>query len=129
MQNSAITQLDNFISRLLFVTPQPKAAEPTEEAPQAERAFSLSLLFSGIRCILQYAIFPFLLPIIGVAGAFSVWISMVINVVAIAANIYSLRRFWQLDYKRKWQFLPVSLTALVILSAFIVLDLQVILAS
>lgn len=118
------------MARLLFVQLPNKtlASAPaeahSEPAQSAERAFSWSLLFSGVRCVLQYALLPFFLPLIGLAGDFSVAISLTINIVAIIAIVFSLRRFWQIDYRRKWQYLPVALVALVMLVAFIILDVQ-----
>lgn len=116
-----VAQLDHFIARILFVTPQRAEDVDTDHA---ERTFSLALLFSGVRCIIMYAILPFVLPLIGLAGDFSLYFDIVINLVAISAIIYSLRRFWAIDYKRKWQYLPVALVALVLLVAFIALDVS-----
>ena len=115
--------LDTVISRLLWVKPQIEKSD--ESAPNnGERAFSFALLFSGVRCIIMYAILPFVLPLIGIAGNFGVYIDIVINLVAIGAIIYSLRRFWTINYKRKWQYLPVALVAFVLLIAFIALDVS-----
>jgi uncharacterized membrane protein len=89
----------------------------------AENAFSMALLFSGIRCVLMYAVFPFVLPLIGLTGAFSSIVDLLINLVAVVAILYSARTFWQVDYKYKWHYLPVAGVALVILGAFIIQDL------
>lgn len=120
---SSLSRLDNTIARILFVKP---AAEVYEEktTSNAENAFSFALIFSGIRCIIMYAILPFVLPLIGIAGNFGAWIDIAINVVAIGAIFYSLRRFWKINYKRKWQYLPVALVALILLIAFIALDIS-----
>ena len=145
--------LDHFIARLLRVTPPPANTieQPTDRdsfvidpaaemqtvpasaaavmsAPRAERAFSFALLFSGVRCILMYAILPFVLPIIGIAGTGRLYIDIAINLVAIGAIIYSLRRFWAINYSRKWQYLPIALVAFFIIGAFLVLDVSLLLA-
>lgn len=125
MQNT-LNSLDKVVARLLFVTPQSEVY--TEERPQqAENAFSFALLFSGVRCIIMYVILPFVLPIIGLAGDFGAWLDIVINLVAIGAIIYSLRRFWTINYNRKWQYFPVAIAALFLLIAFIALDLNTLL--
>jgi hypothetical protein len=103
---------------------QPNAAPvQASETENAERAFSLSLIFSGVRCILQYVVLPFILPVIGIAGDFSVVIGLVINVMALSAIIYSIRTFFKVNYKHKWRYLPVGLFAIVLLSAFLLLDI------
>lgn len=125
MQNT-LNSLDKVVARLLFVTPQSEVY--TEERPQqAENAFSFALLFSGVRCIIMYVILPFVLPIIGLVGDFGAWLDIVINLVAIGAIIYSLRRFWTINYNRKWQYFPVAIVALFLLIAFIALDLNTLL--
>ncbi|MEM9954670.1 MAG: hypothetical protein AAF846_23880 [Chloroflexota bacterium] len=125
MQNT-LNQLDTMIARLLFVTPAQEVYEE-KTTSQAENAFSLALMFSGVRCVLMYAILPFVLPLINLAGDFSLWLDLVINSIAITAIIYSLRRFWTINYKRKWQYLPVALVALVLLIAFVILDIVMLL--
>ena len=98
---------------------------PTEQkvTQNAERTFSLSLLFSGVRCILQYVLLPFILPIVGIAGDFSVVISLVINTMALAGIIYSLRTFFKVNYRHKWRYVPIATVAIILLVAFIILDI------
>ncbi len=125
MQNSLNT-IDTMIARLLFVTPAKEVYEESKTT-QAENAFSFALIFSGVRCVIMYAILPFVLPLIGIAGDFGLWIDIVINLIALGAIIYSLRRFWTINYKRKWQYLPVAIVAMVLVIAFIALDISTLL--
>jgi hypothetical protein len=98
------------------------------QAPQAQAAenptniMSASLIFTGIRCVLQYAFLPFILPLLGIAGGVAVQISLVINVVAIASLLYSVRRLWAINYKNKWAYTFVAAAAMVLLVSFIGLD-------
>jgi hypothetical protein len=120
-----LTRLDQLIGRLLWIRERPASTQPLN--PQrAERAFGASLVFSGVRCILQYVVLPFLLPLIGVAADAAVSISLAINILAVVLIFYSLRRFWQIRYHYRWQYLGVAGFALILLSAFILLDFQVI---
>jgi hypothetical protein len=93
------------------------------ETRSAENAFGLALMFSGVRCVMQYVFLPFVLPVIGLAGGFSAMISLVINTMAVAAIIFSVRTFWKVDYKYKWHYLPVAAVALLLLGSFILLDI------
>ncbi len=119
---------DRVMGRLLFVDVPSPTSDATRSAAdgRGERAFGFSLVFSGIRCILQYAILPFVLPVLGVTMDAAAPISLAINLVAIVLIIYSLRRFWKIGYRHRWKYLPVALTALTLLVAFIALDLHVI---
>ncbi len=125
-------QLDRVMGRLLFLEEVPTAYSreegnaPDPQAETAERAFGFSLLFSGVRCILQYAILPFLLPAIGIASSAAVPVLLVINVLAIVSIFFSLRRFWKVGYKYRWQYLGVAIVALVLLAFFLVMDITTI---
>lgn len=100
-----------------------EATAPDKDTRSAENAFGMALMFSGVRCILKYVFLPFILPVIGIAGDFSNIISLSINTMAIAAIIYSVRTFWKVDYKYKWHYLPVAGVGLLILGAFMLLDI------
>ncbi|KXK24840.1 MAG: hypothetical protein UZ15_CFX003000101 [Chloroflexi bacterium OLB15] len=91
---------------------------------KAERAFTFSLIVSGIRCTLMYIVLPFVLPVIGITGAFASQIDIAINLVAMGALIYSVRRFWQINYEWKLLYTLVAIVAFVILAVFIALDLR-----
>ena len=100
---------DHMMSRILFIDTNPtNSLNYEEQSRQAENALTLSLMFSGVRCLLQYALLPFLLPIIGVAADATVPILLGINVVAMVSIFFSLRRFWKIGYDRRWQYLGVA---------------------
>jgi hypothetical protein len=121
--------LDRFVARLLMVELPASPPEPESvDAGRAERAFSFSLIFSGVRCILQYAVLPFVLPLVGVASDAALPVMLLINIAAMISIFYSLRRFWKIGYARRWQYLVVALTALLILTAFTILDVRALLA-
>jgi len=89
---------------------QPMAVKtaPPEIAPQdaAERRFSQSMAVSGTRCLLTYFVFPYLLPVLGVAEQVGPALGVAIGAVAIVFNALSIRRFWRADHRLKW---PVSI--------------------
>ena len=114
---------DSLMSRLLFVSPA-AAVSGDRQTRRAENALTLSLMFSGLRCILQYALLPFLLPIVGVAADAAVPILLLINLIAMASIFFSLRRFWTIGYKHRWGYLAVALTALTLLLTFTLHDLM-----
>ncbi len=95
-----------------------------QKTRKAERAFTFSLIVSGIRCTLMYIILPFILPAIGITGAFASQVDIIINLIAMGALIYSVRRFWQINYQWKLAYTAVAVVAFIILTAFIALDLR-----
>lgn len=124
--NVNFSRADGFMSRLLLIHARADIATPAAESAQtrrAENALTISLLFSGLRCILQYVLLPFLLPIIGVAADATVPILLLINLIAIASIFLSLRRFWMIGYKHRWSYLLVALAAFTLLVAFTAYDI------
>lgn len=120
-----LSRAEQVVQRMLFLDPPARreASDAADSAP-AERAFGLSLVFSAIRCILQYVILPFVLPVFGFASDAAVPIVLAINLVAIVAILFSVRRMWRINYKYKWQYLVVGAGALLILFVFLYADLN-----
>jgi len=122
---AVVSTLDSMMDRVLFV--RPHISEKTETQTQtAENAFSFSLMFSGIRCILQYAVFPFIFPFIGIAADAATPILMVINVMAMVSIVFSLRRFWRIRYDFRWVYLLVAMVTLFVLGTFLLMDIAAI---
>jgi len=120
------SRADNLMTRLLLIRAGAGAGAAENEAALkrgAENALTLSLMFSGARCILQYALLPFLLPIIGIAAEATLPILLLINVIAMVSIFFSLRRFWTIGYAHRWRYLVVAAAALVLLVAFTIYDI------
>jgi hypothetical protein len=64
------------------------------------------------------------LPLLGVTGMFAQQVDIAINLLAIGALIYSVRRFWKIDYRGKIPYTVVAAVAFVLLVSFIALDLR-----
>ena len=119
-----VSRADSLMTRLLLVKPAVSARDDAAgTARKAENALTLSLAFSGVRCILQYAVLPFLLPVVGVAADATVPILLLINLAAIVSIYFSLRRFWTIAYAHRWRYLVVASAALVLLVAFTIYDI------
>jgi hypothetical protein len=102
------------------------ALDATDELTDgsAERGFSRSIVISGIRCTLTYVILPFVAPWIGLAPGVGPTVGLAIGVVAIAANLFSIRRFWAADHKWKVQATILHVSVLVLLTILMVLDIN-----
>jgi hypothetical protein len=89
----------------------------------ATRVFSQSVLISGIRCVLAYVIFPWVLPLLGVAGGVGPFIGLVVSVVAIGFNVASIRRFWVADHRWKWPITVINCSVIGLLLYLLISDL------
>ena len=104
-----------------MTTADPVTPVPTDTP---ERTFSLSIVVSAIRCTLTYVIFPWVLPVLGVAGGVGPGIGLVIGTIAIVANIASIRRFWAADHRWKVPITVLNGGIIVLLTILVVIDLN-----
>lgn len=105
----------------------PNPAPPAGAAPPvdpAARVFSRSVLISGIRCTLAYIVFPWILPILGVASDVGPVIGIVVGLVAIGFNVASIRRFWVADHRWKWWISAINVTVIGMLCVLLALDVS-----
>ena len=105
-----------------MATIEPVAAATAADTP--ERLFSFSIIVSAVRCTLAYVVFPWLLPLLGVAGGVGPGVGLVIGTAAIAANGYSIRRFWRADHRWKIPITVLNGGIIVLLSILVVNDLN-----
>lgn len=70
----------------------------------AHRGFQVSLVVSGLRCIIMYLLIPILVPILNISGAVAAPIGILLCAIAVVSGIISVRRFWISDHKSKWMY-------------------------
>ena len=87
------------------------------------RVFSTSMVISGIRCALAYVVLPFLAPLVGISSGVGPWIGLPLGLVAIAANVLSIRRFWNSDHRWKWPMSLINAAVIGLLTVLVTSDL------
>jgi hypothetical protein len=114
-----------------MTTPLVSAPADTEHdqttSENAEQVFSQSIIISATRCVLTYVVFPFAAPLAGLADV-GPWVGVVLSLVAIYFNIYSIRRFWAADHRWKKPMSALNVGVIILVSILLVLDLQTILS-
>ncbi|GAB4579955.1 MAG: hypothetical protein Fur0022_26940 [Anaerolineales bacterium] len=96
---------------------------PETRLKRSDRILGGSLVFVAIRCTLQYVVLPFILPLFGVGGAFSVVISLVLEVFALGMMGYNVWQLW--DTSWRWRYLALSAMMSTLVGIFIVLDVRI----
>ncbi len=125
------TRPDQLMASLLRVNHQQTSTTSSDAPKQAatQNVFWASAAFSGVRCILQYVVLPFIFPLVGFAANVSEYLFIVISVIAVASMVMSLRRFWRVNYRYRWHYLVVALIGGGILVAHLVVDVRLLLAA
>lgn len=90
---------DRFMRRLLRVSGVSRAS-----GTGAHRAFRISVVASGIRCLITYLVVPVLVPVLSLAGWVAAPIGIALCVVAVANGIVAVRRFWLSDHRSRWMY-------------------------
>jgi hypothetical protein len=95
---------------------------PAESEADITRAFSTSMVVSGIRCLLAYIVFPWILPLLGVAGGVGPAVGLAVGVVAIGFNIASIRRFMRTGHRYRYWIATINVIVIAMLTVLIVRD-------
>jgi hypothetical protein len=98
------------------------ATPAQDEIKRTDRILGSYLVFVAVRCTLQYIVLPFVLPFLGVSSAVSVWVSLIIELVALGAISYNIRRLWPTAWR--WRYLALCAIMLPILLVFLVSDIR-----
>jgi hypothetical protein len=94
---------------------------------EAQRAFNMSIIVSGIRCTLAYVVLPFITPLIGLAPGVGPAIGIPVAAVAIVANVVSIRRFWRAQHPWRKPITVLHVAVIAFMIVLIVLDTRTLL--
>lgn len=121
------------VSRPTEALTTPTTTRPTSTAPtpttaddqnEAARLFSLSIVISGTRCLLTYIVFPWVLPVLGIAGGVGPVIGVVVGLVAIAFNLLSIRRWRASGHAWRVPLMTLNSIVIVFLVVLVVIDVS-----
>lgn len=113
------SRADMFVRRLLLIRERPAGLT----ANSAYSSFQRSMLISAIRCTLTYVVFPFVMPAVGFATGVGPLLGIIIGVVAMTCDVYTIRRFFAVDHRWRWHFSAVALAVIGFLSVLLVQDI------
>jgi hypothetical protein len=126
----------------LATDPRPTASEAeavevvrgTPAAPalalpaSVERGFTFALLLSALRCTVQYVVFPFVLPWLGLTGTVPPWMTLILSGLALFALVRNVRYLWRIRHARRWSYIVLALVVMGALLLFVGMDLRALLA-
>jgi hypothetical protein len=95
---------------------------PLASEASARALVERSLLISMVRCLLTYIVLPFVAPAVGVGLGVAPVVGISVGLVAIVANVASVRRFWRADHKYRWHYTALASVIVLLLTWLIVVD-------
>lgn len=98
------------------------AADSAQSQEAAQRVFSTSLLVSATRCLITYVLLPFVAPAVGLAASVGPGLGAAVGVVAIGANLVSIRRFHASGHRWRWHYTAVASGIIGLLAIMLVQD-------
>jgi hypothetical protein len=113
------SRADEVVRRILRIRERPAGVS----SGSAYTSFQRSMLISAIRCTLTYVVFPFVVPAVGFATGVGPIVGIVIGVVAMTCDVFTIRRFFAVDHKWRWHFSAIALAVIVFLSVLLVQDI------
>ena len=113
------SRADMVVRQLLWIRERPTGL--SEGA--AYRSFQRSMLISAIRCTLTYVMFPFVLPAAGFATGVGPALGIAIGVTAITCDVFTIRRFFGVDHRWRWQFSAIAGSVICLLLVLLVQDI------
>lgn len=103
---------------------QTDVVAPDQASRDAQRAFSMAMVLSGIRCIVAYILLPFAIPFLGLAPGVGPWLGVALGGIAIGANVFSIRRFARSSHRLRKLVIAINVTVIVILTVLLAFDLR-----
>ncbi|MBX3313986.1 MAG: hypothetical protein KF906_06680 [Actinobacteria bacterium] len=113
------SRADLFVRRLLRIQDRP--ADLSDASTY--RAFQRSMCISAVRCTLTYVIFPFVLPGISFLKGVGPVVGILIGSFALVCDTFTIRRFFAVDHKYRWQFSAIAFSIMCLLTVLLVEDL------
>jgi hypothetical protein len=97
---------------------------PQVSAVGAQRAFSMAILVSGIRCLVAYILLPFVAPLLNLAPGVGPWLGIGIGAVAIVANGFSIRRFSRSQHRLRTPVIAINIAVIAFMVVLMGIDLN-----
>jgi len=96
-----------------------------EAEEQANRAFSVSMLISAVRCTLTYVVFPWVFPAIHASSSSRIGptIGLVVGAIALTSNVFSIRRFHRSGHRYRWPVTAINVAIIVLVSILVAEDI------
>lgn len=92
--------------------------ETPPEVLVSTSVIGVPLLLTAVRCILQYILVPFVLPLIGLGLAFSAQVNIAAGLFGVGLILYNLRRLWPTNWGKRYLVLSLIIIPIILFSIY-----------
>jgi hypothetical protein len=117
-----LARAEPVVRRLLLVPPE-RSGRRQDAVDRAHRLFNVSIVLSGLRCLLGYVVLPVVTPAIGAAARVAPLVGIPIAVVALFFDALAVRRFWVANHRWRWGISGIYAVVMTMVLALLVGDL------
>lgn len=90
----------------------------------SEKVFNTAILISAVRCTLTYVVLPFVAPVLALAPGVAPAIGAAVGVVAIGANLFSIRRLRRSGHRLRKPLVAINGAMIGLLVVLLWFDLR-----
>ena len=120
-RSTVLARAEPVVRRLLLV-PTDRRRPTRRDEDAAHRLFNVSIVVSGLRCLLAYIVFPIVGPAVDGAAGWGPAIGIPIGVVALVFDVVAVRRFWVADHRWRWGITAIYTAVIALVLVLIVRD-------
>jgi hypothetical protein len=92
------------------------------EVAKGDRMVKRSLVFSAVRCTIQYVLVPFVMPFVGLSSRFGAMLGIVVSLAALGMIAFNIRDLWSTSWR--YRYLGMGIFFGLIIAVFLALDIR-----
>jgi hypothetical protein len=119
VRDPARSNADLMMRRMLCIPARP----PKVRDADVHRMFNISIVLSGLRCLLGYVVFPIVTPALGAATGVGPALGLPIGIVALTFDVVGIRRFWIADHRWRWSMTALYGVVMTMVTALLARDI------
>ncbi len=95
-----------------------ESSGPSNDVVMGTAAVGVPIVLTAIRCTLLYILVPFVLPIVGISGAFSPLVNIVASFFGIGVILYNIKHLWYSNWRGRYLLLSSFIIPFILISMY-----------
>jgi len=91
---------------------------PSKDVVMGTAAVGVPIVLTAIRCTLLYILVPFVLPVVGISGAFSPIVNILASLFGIGVILYNIKHLWHSSWRGRYLLLSSFIIPFILISMY-----------